>query len=177
MSLPPSSKANFCRPKNSCDYRRDCHTIPTINEIFRTTTFITNYTKISYISFFTIICKIILQSQYYFNLTFISVIPPSAIFLSSPSFRNTSNSTISYQIYRNYLYLTLSLISRTALSARSNPPPKTSYNFQVFAISLPSCRENLKSSKIIIRLFLRQSAVTPDNITVYAPLDIKTGSS
>ena len=52
LNLPPSSKANFCRPKNSCDYRRDCHTIPTINEIFRTTTFITNYTKINYISFY-----------------------------------------------------------------------------------------------------------------------------
>jgi len=95
----------------------------------------------------------------------------------APSFRYTFNSTISNPIYRNYLYLTLSLISRTALSARSNPPPKTSHNFQVFAISLPSCRENLKSSKFIIRLFLRRSAVTPDNITVYTHSDVKTGSS
>ena len=52
----------------------------------------------------------------------------------APSFRYTSNSTISNPIYRNYLYLTLSLISRTALSTRSNPPPKASYNFQVFAM-------------------------------------------
>ena len=95
----------------------------------------------------------------------------------APSFRYTSNSTISNPIYRNYLYLTLSLISRTALSARSNPPPKISHNFQVFAIFLPSCRKNLKSSKFIIRLFLRRSAVTPDNITVYALSDVKTGSS
>lgn len=55
--------------------------------------------------------------------------------------------------------------------------PKPSHNFQVFAISLPLCRGNLKSSKFIIRIFLRQSAVTPDNITVYALSDVKTGSS
>lgn len=95
----------------------------------------------------------------------------------APSFRNTSNPINSNPIYRNYLYLALSLISRTTLSARSNPPPKISHNFQVFAISLPSCRKNLKSSKFIIRIFLHQSAVTPDNITVYALSDVKTGSS
>lgn len=47
---------------------------------------------------------------------------PLRFFLTS--FRNTFNSPISYPIYRNYLYLILSLISQTALSARSNPPPK-----------------------------------------------------
>lgn len=55
--------------------RRDCHTIPTINEIFRTPTFITNYAKISYISFFTIISAIILQSQYYFQSSFYFLYP------------------------------------------------------------------------------------------------------
>lgn len=45
---------------------------------------------------------------------------PLRFFLTS--FRNTSNPINSNPIYRNYLYLTLSLISQTALSARSNPP-------------------------------------------------------
>ena len=55
--------------------------------------------------------------------------------------------------------------------------PNAFHDFQVFAISLPSCRKNLYSSRIIIRLFLHQSAVTPDNITVYALSDVKTDSS
>ena len=95
--------------------------------------------------------------------------PPSAI---SPSFRYTSVPTISNPTYSHNIYLTLSQISRTALSAT-----KTSHNSQIFAMLPPACRKNLKSSKIIIRLFFRRSAVTPDNITVYAPSDIKTASS
>lgn len=67
--------------------------------------------------------------------------------------------------------------SRTALSARSNPPPRPPIIFKFLRCFPPPCRENLKSSKIIIRLFLRKSAVTPDNITVYTPLDAKTGSA
>ena len=47
--------------------------------------------------------------------------PPSAI---SPSFRYTSVPTISNPIYSHNIYLTLSQISRTALSVRSHPPPK-----------------------------------------------------
>ena len=95
--------------------------------------------------------------------------PPSAI---SPSFRYTSVPTISNPIYSHNIYLTLSQINQTALSAT-----KTSHNFQVSVMLPPPCRKNLKSSKIIIRLFLRRSAVTPDAVTVYAPSDIKTDSS
>ena len=58
--------------------------------------------------------------------------PTLCVFPFFPSFRNTSNSTISQLIYRNYLYLTLSLISRTALSDRSNPPPKPTLIFKFF---------------------------------------------
>ena len=52
LNLPPSSKANFCCPKKFGRLPYGLLPIRTINEIFRTTTFITNYTKISYISFY-----------------------------------------------------------------------------------------------------------------------------
>ena len=107
---------------------------PTINEIFHTPIFITNYTKISYISISLSFVHLYCNLNIIFQLPFISVIPHSAIF--TPSFRYTSVPTISNPTYSHNIYLTLSQISRTALSAT-----KASHNFQVFAMFPPLCRK------------------------------------
>lgn len=70
--------------------------------------------------------SIILQVQHHSPTSFYFRYPPSAISLSSPSFCNTSNSTIRHPILFNYLYLTLSLISRTCYppeAIRHQKPP------------------------------------------------------
>ena len=150
--------------------RRDCHTTPTINEIFHTPIFITNYTK-SVISLFHYHLYIYIAISISFSIFLLFPLSHPLHFFP-PSFRYTSVPTISNPIYSNNIYLTLSQINRTALSAT-----KASHNSQIFSMLPPSLSKNLKSSRIIIRLFFRRSAVTPDNITVYAPSDIKTGSS
>lgn len=66
-----------------------------------------------------------LQSQYYFNLTFISVIPPSLIFFSP--FRCNFNSIISNIIYSICLYLISSIKAEPhyppeAIRHSKNPP-------------------------------------------------------
>lgn len=63
--------------------------------------------------------QIILQVQHHSPTSFYFRYPTLCDFPFFPSFRDTFNSTIS-----NHIYLILSLISRTALSARSHPPPK-----------------------------------------------------
>ena len=96
----------------------------TINEIFYTPIFITNYTKISYISFSLSFVQLYCNRNIIFRLPFISVILPSAFSLSAPSSHYNFNFIITNPIYSNNIYSILSQINRTALSVQSHPPPK-----------------------------------------------------
>ncbi len=102
--------------------------------------FTTHYTKISILLFAIIHINYIVRITSSPPLDFPqNKTLPSSFF--PPSFRYASVPTISNPIYSNNIYLTLSQISRTALSVRSHPPPKPPIIFKFFAMLPPSAEK------------------------------------